>query len=168
MRSYPISTWDRTFIMILSTRCIFYTIDLIFTFSPSNQLKQELHNTGRVIFSAALNKLPRDFQRSVKLLFALYLAVSNILDFYVEQVDQFSLCLLHQENRIKASGFFEVDNSFLCSVKLMKRFEMIDNRNNNFNFFKLLVRSRLSVQYFHMSCSLYNLKARLNHRNKYY
>lgn len=74
VRSKSMSAWDLQFLFILTIKFIFYTIDLLFTFSPANQLKQELHKTGKVIYTAALIKSPRNFQQSVKLLFPIYLA----------------------------------------------------------------------------------------------
>lgn len=116
MSTKSISAWNYSFLSILAIRFIFYTIDLLFTISPANQLKQEHHNTRKVIYTAALIKSPIDFQRSVNYFEFLEFFSFKKFKFHLEQVDQFSLYLLHIEKSFKAGGFFEVDVNFLYSV----------------------------------------------------
>lgn len=54
-------------ISIAGLKGLFSFIDLLFTFSPANQLKREYHEIGVAIYKGYQTNIPLDFYRSVSL-----------------------------------------------------------------------------------------------------
>lgn len=57
--------WDMNLIFIAGLKGMFSFLDLLFTFSPANQLKREYHEIGIAIYKGYQTNVPLNFHRSV-------------------------------------------------------------------------------------------------------
>lgn len=57
--------WDTNFIVTATLRCLFSLLDIIFTFTPANQLKREYFEVGIAVFKGSQGNLLPELQKSV-------------------------------------------------------------------------------------------------------
>lgn len=108
--------WDTNFITIGALRCIFSLLDLIFTFSPASQLKQELHKVGISLYRGSQTNFPSDFQRTASSYLYSNLRVFHKNHCFLHQVEQFSIHLMHQKKCLNVKGLFDLDNYVFYQV----------------------------------------------------
>lgn len=59
------SNWDMNLISFAGLKGLFSFLDLLFTFSPANQLKREYHEIGIAIYKGYQTNVPLSFHQSV-------------------------------------------------------------------------------------------------------